>query len=189
MDQGALEVLRPGEVRRIALVVVVIAPAQEQELAGYLDRLAVNLGLNGPEGVVRRPGRIPDQMSEADVGLDPLVLRRIAHVFQDGRAVGNGLGLGPGLEGITQGVHVAVRPDARIAEQVPSTADRLPPFKDDVGSVRAIGLQVMGRSDARQSGTDDYDVKMIQRHGGRLLAIQARLSDGARCGASASLPP
>src|SRR5437867_10111341 len=35
-----------------------------------------------------------------------------------------------------KGVHVAVGPDARIAEQVPGAADRLAAFEDDVGAVR-----------------------------------------------------
>ncbi len=57
---------------------------------------------------------------------------------RDRGAVGDRLGLGPRLEVVAQGVHVAVGTDARIAEQVPGAADRLARFEDGVGLLGAV---------------------------------------------------
>ena len=89
-------------------------------------------------------------------------------------AVGEDFHILPRTELEAEGVHVGVRTDAGIAEQVPGAAQPLASLQHGDGLVRQRGLQVAGRADAGQAGTDDQDVEMWCVHG--FLARLARLS-------------
>ena len=86
-------------------------------------------------------------MTEPDVGLDPLLAGGVADVVEDRGPVGNGPVAGPGPEGIAQGVHVGVRPDAGVTEEVPGSTDRLTALEEDEAAVGTRGLEVPGRAD------------------------------------------
>ena len=86
---------------------------------------------------------------------DAVIVGRIIEVLQDGRPIGDGLGLGPRPEGEAQSEHVTVRSDAGIAEQIPGSAEGLATFEDGVGLAGAFSLQVEGGVDARQAGAHD----------------------------------
>ena len=64
-----------------------------------------------------------DPVPEPDVGVDAAFGCRGSDVVQNGSAVGDGLGGGPRPEPVAQGVHIGVRADAGIPEQIPRTAD------------------------------------------------------------------
>src|SRR5581483_823671 len=99
----AAEVPDPGEVGLVALVVAVVAAAQQQEPAGQRHRLAVRTGsLHGPAGVLARPGGPHHAVAEADVPGDPGLGRRRLYVAEDGRAVRDRLGLGPRPEPVAE---------------------------------------------------------------------------------------
>ena len=165
VDRLALEDVRAGEIGGVALVVVVIATAQEQEVAGQGAGRAVGPGdLDGPGGVLCRPAGADDLAVELDVLVDPVVAGGVAHITQDRGAVGDGLGLGPRLEDVAQGIHVGVRPDAGVAEQIPGAADGRAPFQDRIGATRTVGLQVNGGADSRKARAHDQDVEMFARH-------------------------
>ena len=106
--------------------------------------------------------RIPvgglDLVAEADVLLEVVLAGGFDDVFADARAVGDGLGFFPGFEVVAEGVHVAVRPDAGVAEQVPGAADGVAAFEDGEIEAGAIALQMHGGADAGQAGADDEDV-------------------------------
>jgi hypothetical protein len=58
-------------------------------------------------------------------------------------------------------MHVTIGTDARISEEVPGTANSFPAFQDGKCLSRALVLQVIGCAYARESGTNDDNVKMI----------------------------
>ena len=123
------------------------------------------LGLHGPARLRRRPRRALDAMVEADLLVDAVLGRGLAHIVQDPRPVGDRLRLGPRLERIAEREHVAVGADAGIAKQVPGAADAVAALQDDVALARAFLLQVIARADAGQAGADDQDVEMFCRVG------------------------
>ncbi len=166
MHDAAGEILGARKFRRIAVLVIVVAGAHEQEIAGEADRLrrafaGGAFGLHGPARLRRRPGRPLDPVVEADLVLDAVLGSGLADVIQDPRPVRNRLRLGPRLERIAQREHVAVGADAGITKQIPGAADAIAAFENDVALARALLLQVIARADAGQAGTDDQHVEMF----------------------------
>ena len=102
------------------------------------------------------------RLSVADVLVDAVLPRGLAHVGQDRRAVGDGLLVGPRTEPVAEREHVGVRPDAGVAEQVPGAADRR-------RAPRAARYDVPGSRSSRwqaapiagQPGADDQDVDVL----------------------------
>src|SRR5262249_30252925 len=95
------------------------------------------------------------------------------------RAVGDRLLLAPRLEAVAERVHVRVRADARVAEEVPGAADRVARLDDRVRLARAVALQVVRRADAGDPGADDEDVEVLGHAGrseARRDALGARIS-------------
>ena len=163
------ESLGSGEVRRIALVVAVVAGAHEQEAAGEphgLPRVR-SLGFHRPARVGRRPLGVHHPVVEADPAVDAPIARRVTDVLEDRRPVGDGLGVLPRPKRIPQGVHVGVRADPRVAEQVPGAADGLARLQDRVALPRAVGLEVMAGADPGQAGAHDQHFDVL--HLGRCL--------------------
>src|SRR5581483_673534 len=103
-------------------------------------------------------------MMVANLAVDAVLGRGLAHVVEDAWAVGDRLRLGPRLEGIAEREHVRVGADAGIAEQVPGAADGVAAFEDDEILRRTFGLQVIAGGDAGQAGADDHHVEMFYRH-------------------------
>ena len=166
MDDGALE---PGDTwkgRRVALRVAVVAAAHEQEIAGDVGHLLgrAALHLHRPSHLRRRPRRALDAMVEADLAVDAVLARGLAHVVQDGLAVGDGLGPGPRLERVAEREHVGVRAHARIAKQVPRAADAVAGLENGKIPAGALLPQVTGRPDARKTGADNDDVDVVSLH-------------------------
>ena len=62
-------------------------------------------------------------------------------------------------------MHVRVGPDAGVAEQVPGAAEALPRLEHREARVRQLPLQVDGRADPGQTGTDDQHVEVLERVG------------------------
>ncbi len=80
----------PGEARRVAAVVVVVAAAHLQEIAGQGQRLAVGPGhLDGPARIRRRPRGPAHAMAEADLLVDAVCGGGLVEVAQDRRPVGD----------------------------------------------------------------------------------------------------
>src|SRR4029453_19443565 len=77
VDDGAPEVVHPGEVGEVAVVVAVVAPAREEEPAGQPDRLAGVGALGGdvPAAVGARPVGGHDAVVGPDVAVGALVGR------------------------------------------------------------------------------------------------------------------
>jgi hypothetical protein len=103
-------------------------------------------------------------VAEADVPFDAVLGDRLAQVREDGLAVGDRLGVLPRLEGEAEGVHVRVGADARIAEEVPRSADVLARLEDGVRAVGAARLQVVAGADAGDPGADHQHVEVLALH-------------------------
>lgn len=95
------EILRAGESRRVALVVVVVAAAQKEEFAGEGAERAVALDVNGPAVFRGRPIGTDHLVVEPDMPVDSIHGRGALDVLEDGLAVGDRLPSGPGTESET----------------------------------------------------------------------------------------
>jgi hypothetical protein len=106
---------------------------------------------------------------EADRLLDAVLASGVDDVAADRGPVGDRLRVGPRPEGVAEGEHVGVRPDARVAEQVPGAADRVPRLEDGEALVGALLAQVAGGTDTGETGPHDEDVEVfggvLGRHG------------------------
>ena len=160
------EALGALEVRRVALVVAVVAAAHQQEAAGQVHGLfgVAAPRLHGPSGIGGGPLGAHDAVVKADLPIDTVLAGRLAYVVEDRRPVGDRLRLRPRLEGVAERVHVGVRADPRVFEQVPRPADAVPRLEDRVGLLRAVGLQVVAGADAGQAASDDQHVNVFDGH-------------------------
>ncbi len=172
VDDPALEALAAGELRRVALVVAVIASAAVEEVAGQLDRLAAGaLGDHGPARLPAAPLGAHHPVAEADVLLDAVLARGLVDVVADLAAVGDRVGVFPGAERVAEREHVGVGADAGVAEEVPGAADRRAGLEDRVALARTVAPQVAGGADAGEAGADDQDIDVV---GGNLCSLGHR---------------
>src|SRR5262245_8406973 len=100
---------------------------------------------------------ITDLLVDAELGSG------VANVIQDRRPVSDRLRIPPRTEPVAERVHVGVRPDARIAKQVPSPAEDVAPFQDRERLPRTLGAQQTPGTDSRKPRADDDDVKVFHR--------------------------
>ena len=160
-----------GENRLVAVVVVVVARAGVQEVAGEPARRGRAVGVLVLQG--QRPPRLlggpvgaDDLGAEPDLLVDAVLGGGLAHVPQDRRPVGDRLRLAPRLERVAECEHVGVRPDAGVAEQVPGAADGVAGLEDRVAATGALGLQAVAGADPGEAGTDHDDVEVLRGGGG-----------------------
>ena len=108
-----------------------------------------------------------DLVAEADVLADTAFIHDPVEVIEDRGRIGDALFMPPGFEIEAQRVHVAVRADAGIAEQIPRPAKIVAPLDDGIGVVRGLHFHVRGHADAGNSGTDDQHVEIWRcgKHG------------------------
>lgn len=170
MDDRAGEVLRAGEVRGVALVVVVVAAAEKQERTGDGAHGTVALDLQRPAVLRVRPVRADDFLVEPDVLVDAVHGRRAFDVFEDRLAVGDGLALGPRTKAEAQRVHIGVGSDAGVAEQLPGATHGGALLQDRVGLGRTAVLKMPGCTHAGDTRPHDHDVKMLS-HGTTLSTL------------------
>ncbi len=99
-----------------------------------------------------------------DVLVDPALSCRVHDVSLDRRTVGQGLGTGPRTEVISEGVHVGIRADARIAKQIPGTAHRFAPFDNGDPLAWAFTAQMARCPDPGDSRADNQNIKVLALH-------------------------
>src|SRR5207247_1028868 len=117
-----------------------------------LHALVTDARVYAPSLVLARPARALDLVAIADVLVDAVHRRRVAQVLEDRWAVGDRLRVRPRPERIAERVHVRVRANARVTEEVPRPAERLATFEDRVRLRRAVRLQVIRGADPGDSG-------------------------------------
>ena len=163
VKEGPLESFLTLEFRPVGLVVAVVAATHKKKVAG--DGLAGGIvpgfaGLQAPKRVGTRPGGLHYLAVETNVLTDGIFVGGLVHIGEDGRSIGNGLLRPPGLEVVAEGMHIAVRPNTRVAIEIPCSPDGIATLEDRVGLPRAFLLQVIGRTDSREARAHNHDVKM-----------------------------
>ena len=182
MHDLACEFFHAGKVGRVAVGIVVIAGAAEQEIAGEANRLALlaALGLDRPQRIGGRPRRACHSVAKADLAVDAIGFRRFTNVAADRGAVGDRRIRQPWPKRIAEGEHVGIGADAGIAEQIPGAADGVAAFEDDERLARARRLQMIGGVDAGEPAADDDDIKMLWRHDLATLSNRRQRRVGSR---------
>ncbi len=104
------EALAPLELRRVALVVAVVAAGAEQPVGADLHPLAAigALDVDDPTGVGTRPGRPVHLVVEPDLAVDAVLGGGLAQVGKDLVSGRDGVLVAPRLELVAEGVQVGV---------------------------------------------------------------------------------
>ena len=170
VDDAAGEALGALERGRVALVVIVIARAHAEEVARIAERAVGPVRLHRPARLGGGPARRQYLGAEAYVAVDAVGLGGLLDIGADRGAVGDRLGVRPGVEGEAERVHVAVRPDAGIAKQVPCPADAAARLEDGVRAVGAAFLQVEALADAGDAGPHHDHVQVLGHRSSRPLS-------------------
>ena len=97
-------------------------------------------------------------MAVFDVGSDAVFVCRVLDVLANGFAIGNRFVIDPGFKGVTQGVHVGVRANAWVLEQIPGAADGLARFQNAPSSLWTMHLQMSGCANSRQTCAHNEDI-------------------------------
>jgi len=111
---------------------------------------------------------------------DRILVYDLAHITEDFFRGGDRWP-DPGLEPVAKRIKVAVRADAGICMGAPCPAKILHRFKDEIGFIRALRLQMIGRADAGNPGPRDQDIEMpiyVLRHGASLRFVLPESSRG-----------
>ena len=161
------------EFRPIALLVVVVALAHEEEVGRQRGFALGGVGAHGPAGVRRRPRGIRHPVVVANVTLDVVLRHDFVEVGHDLRCRRDRLSM-PWLEVVAVGVEVAVGTDTGEAEQVPGTALGVATLEDHESLVRACVLEVAGCPESGDAGADDDEVVVVR------LRHRVARSDGRR---------
>src|SRR5206468_2864717 len=157
------EVLAPLKVGGVPAGVVVVAGGGEQHAAGDVELLAV-AGALERDRPARRAGRevrAQHLVPEVHVPSEVVLGNRLVQVVKDLVAVGDRVLAGPRLELEAERVQIGVRPDARIAEQVPGPTDRVATIDDREGPTRLLLPQVMAQADTGDAGAHDQHVDVV----------------------------
>ena len=157
----ALEAVGARELRRVRLVVVVVAGAAPQEARRERGRRSVVVDLDGPARGLGVPARAGDPVPVADQLVDAVLLGDGAQVVEDRRPVGQRAVAGPGPPAEAEREHVGVRADAGVPEQVPGAAAGLARLEHRDALGGQVLAQLAGRADAGQPGADDQDVDVL----------------------------
>ena len=83
-------------------------------------------------------------MMEPDLSEKIIVLGSLLNVLQDCRAVGDRFIGHPGFKSVSQGVHIAVRTNARVSEKVPCSSKLRTAFEYSEGLLGAFFTELTG---------------------------------------------
>ena len=106
--------------------------------------------------------------AKAHVRAQAVFVGNLVKIFEDRGTIGDRLFMLPRGEGKAQGVHIAVRTDAGITEQVPGATQLIAPVQNRIALVRAFLGQVHGHADAGNAGADDQKIKHFLNRGHRV---------------------
>ena len=167
MDELTLERVGARKVRHVAVVVVVVPGAGNQEPALELLVFAGRFVRRGHKPAAPRavPVRAHRLETVVDVVLDAVFARRLSDVFANRRTIGQHLERVPGPELVSKAEHVGIGPNAGITEQIPGAAQPLPALDNRKAHARALLGHVASHADTGQAGPDDEYVNSRCLHG------------------------
>jgi hypothetical protein len=161
MHDAASELLRAWPIWRVALRILVVTRAQEEEVARESELLAVGaIDVERPASVLGPPRRPHDFEPETNVAIDAIGFRRFNEIAQDRGSVSDRLRIVPGKKRVAERRHIRVGTNARIAKKVPGAPDRISRFEDGKSRLRPLPNKMAGCSDSRQTGADDKNVEV-----------------------------
>ena len=85
----------------------------------------------------------------------------LVEVVEDELALSDRLLMSPRGEAKAERMHIAVASDPGISKQIPRSAKIRPLLEDRECSIWAFGREIVRRTDARDSGTNDDDVECL----------------------------
>ena len=105
-------------------------------------------------------------MAKMNMLRNSIFLGGFVHIFVNGWAIRDRLFMQPWFEAISQSVHVGVRPDTGVTEQIPCTAHVGALLNNGVTLVRALHCEVRRSADAGQSSSYDQNIysRLSLRH-------------------------
>ena len=159
VDNGARKALAARNLRIVGRIVVVVSGPQKQELAGHLagsPRIVFERQCPARDCAVPVGGK--HLAAKPDIAADVAVIDDLVEIFQNRRTIGNRLFMGPRLELEAQRVHVRIRTDAGIAEQIPGSAQVGTPLDDRIAFAAAFLAQMHRHADTRDARADDQHI-------------------------------
>src|ERR1700683_448355 len=125
------EAIHAGPAGHITLGVIVVAAANVKKIAGEASGLFFRAcRVNGPESLRRGPRSAGNLMTETNFAVDAIFANSFLKIFENGRTTRDGFLVSPGAETEAERVHVRIGTDARIAEEVPGSANRVAAFQN-----------------------------------------------------------
>ncbi|CAI8300485.1 MAG: Uncharacterised protein [Hyphomonas sp. TMED17] len=132
MNKLALKIGQPRKVRHIAFIIAEIATAHMQEARRKYDFLASSDSCYCPQRLGAIPARTDDLVIIADFIIDTIFSCSLSNIVENCGPVGNRFLRSPRFKIIAERVHVAIRPNTRIAKKVPCSADRITRLEDRI---------------------------------------------------------
>ena len=162
----AFEVFLAGEIRLVALIVVVVTSAAHQETGRVGLRLAGFFVLRRqlPAFFLTGPVRCLYRHTVADVPFHIVFPGGVGHVLLDRSTIGQHLATGPGPEVVAKGEHVGIGANAGVTEQIPGTAQRLSALQNGEALAGTFPFQMAGHANAGNPGANDQDVIVLLTH-------------------------
>ena len=105
-------------------------------------------------------------MAKMDMLRNSIFLSGFMDIFVNGWAICDRLFMQPWFEAISQSVHVGVRPDTGITEQIPRTTHIGALLNNGVALVRALHCEVRRSANAGQSRSNNQNIycRLSLRH-------------------------
>ncbi len=148
----------------IGFVVIVIARAEIEPVGGQMLAFALRgFERDVPPRFAVAPVRGQHLVAEADVLADIAFVDDAVEIVEDGGAVGDRFLVRPGFEIEAQRMHVAVRPDAGIAEEVPGSPQIVTAFDDRETVTGRLVLHMRRHADAGDARTHNQNVEIGRR--------------------------
>ena len=161
VGQHAAKGVHAGPLRNMRILVIVIALAHPQKVAGKGQASAVRFARRRhcPLVILGGPTAVGDPVTVANVLVNTVFLDHLTHVFEDCLGASDGC-ISPRFEAIAEGIKVRIRAYTRVFVRFPSTAEGILHFENTVALVRALLLQMIRLADARNACADDEYVKV-----------------------------
>ncbi len=169
VHERALELLDARKFGSVALVVVVVAAAEEHEPGAIHLPAAVVIDMDRPGVGGRVPVRGAYVAAEPDAPVDAMLVCGRLEVFADVATVGHALFPGPRRPREAQREDAAVTANTGVSEQVPGAADLAATLQDDVAQAGVALGDAVGGSDPGDTCADDDDVEEPGGGAGRVV--------------------
>ena len=148
----------------VALIVAVIPGTHQKETATIAPDAFRGLDGQLPLTSLTAPVSSDQFLGKSNTFANTVLVGRFIHVTENRRAVCDTFFRFPWFEIVTEGVHVAIRPNTGVAEQVPCPTNRFATLQQNKVTIRAFALKTYRSADAGEARADDDDVESLGVH-------------------------